>query len=61
MTEYLFDIYQDNLKAIFNKINKILDNCSTASNDKSDSYLNEADSNIKEADKIVRIYFNNLD
>jgi hypothetical protein len=53
MSEYLFDIYQDNIKAIFNKQNKLLDSLVAASSDKSDGLVNEADQNIKEAEKIV--------
>jgi ElaB/YqjD/DUF883 family membrane-anchored ribosome-binding protein len=58
MTEYLFDIYQDNLKSIFSKINKTLENINFVSNDKADSVITEAEANIKEADKIVKYSFN---
>jgi len=53
MSEYLFDIYQDNIKAIFNKQNKLLDSLSTASYEKSESLALEVEQNIKEAEKIV--------
>jgi hypothetical protein len=54
MTEYLFDIYQDNLKSIFTKVNKMIDNTNIVSNDKAETILSEADTSIKEADKIVK-------
>jgi exonuclease VII small subunit len=54
MSEYLFDIYQDNIKAIFNKQNKLLDSLMAASYEKGESIINEADQNIKEAEKIVK-------
>jgi hypothetical protein len=55
MSEYLFDIYQENIKAIFNKQNKLLDNMLNASSERGDAIVSEAEQNIKEAEKIVNI------
>ena len=53
MSEYLFDIYQDNIKTIFNKQNKLLDSLTNASFEKSECIVSEVEQNIKEAEKIV--------
>ena len=50
----LFDIYQENIKSVFSKILKILDNVDIYSSDKSEQSLNEADSHLKEAERIVK-------
>jgi hypothetical protein len=55
MTEYLFDIYQDNLKSVFTKVNKLLESTNVVSNEKAESVLSDADTQIKEADKIVSL------
>ncbi len=55
MSEYLFDIYQENIKTIFNKQNKLLDNMLTSSSEKGDAIASEAEQNLKEAEKIVSI------
>lgn len=54
MTE-LSNIYQDNIKIAFNRITKILDSLNTLSTDKSSELLSEADSHLKEAERLVRI------
>lgn len=51
----LFDIYQENIKSIFGKVLKTLDNIQIYSNEKAETALVEADSHLKEADRIVRL------
>ena len=53
MTE-LFEIYQENIKILFGKITRILDNVNTFSNDKIDQSLNEADAHVKEAERLIK-------
>lgn len=50
----LFDIYQDNIKILFGKINRILDNLSLYSNEKLEEALNEAETHIKESDRLIK-------
>lgn len=50
----LFDIYQDNIKNLFGKINRILDNLSLYSNEKLEEALNDAETHIKESDRLIK-------
>lgn len=49
----LFEIYQDNITSVFYQIGRILDNINLKSSDKSESLINEAETHIKEAERIV--------
>jgi hypothetical protein len=49
----LFDIYQENIKTLFHKISRILDNISINSSDKAELVLTEADSHLKESERLV--------
>jgi N-acetylmuramic acid 6-phosphate (MurNAc-6-P) etherase len=56
----LIDIYQDNIKTIFTRIHKILENVNILSEDKAQSAINEAENNLKEAERMVtlNVYIN---
>ena len=49
----LVEIYQDNIKTIFTRVGKLLDNLSSQSSDKSENTLIEAENSIREAERIV--------
>ncbi len=53
MTE-LFDIYQDNIKTVFSKLTKILENIPIYSNETTEKALQEADTHIKEAERLIK-------
>jgi predicted RND superfamily exporter protein len=53
MTE-LFEIYQDNIKILFGKITRILENANMYSSDKLDTSLTEADAHVKEAERLIK-------
>jgi hypothetical protein len=50
----LFEIYQDNIKILFGKITRILDNISLYTNDKVEQALNEAETHIKESERLIK-------
>lgn len=50
----LLDIYQDNIKNVFTKINRILDNLNMYSSDKCEIAINEADTHLKEAERLIK-------
>lgn len=50
----LVEIYQDNIKTIFNRIGKLLDNLANLSNDKTENTIREAENSIKEAERIIK-------
>jgi hypothetical protein len=54
----LFDIYQDNIKTVFSRITRILDNINTLSSDKAQIALDEAEVSLKEAERLVNINSN---
>ncbi len=49
----LVEIYQDNIKTIFTRIGKLLDNLSSQTTEKSENTLAEAENSIREAERIV--------
>lgn len=51
----LIDIYQDNIKMIFTRIGKLLENLNNNSTEKAENSLMEAENSLKEAERIVRI------
>jgi len=50
----LVEIYQENIKTIFTRIAKLIDNTSTQSSDKIENTITEADNSIREAERIVK-------
>ena len=49
----LVEIYQDNIKTIFTRVGKLLDNLSSQSSEKSENTIIEAENSIREAERIV--------
>lgn len=49
----LVEIYQDNIKTIFSRVAKLLDNLNTQSSEKSEHTITEAENSIREAERIV--------
>jgi hypothetical protein len=52
----LVEIYQDNIKTIFTRVGKLLDNLTNQSSEKTENTILEAENGIKEAERIVNIY-----
>lgn len=52
----LIDIYKENINTIFNRTGKILDNLSHLPNEKVADSISEAESGIREAERIVINY-----
>jgi hypothetical protein len=50
----LFEIYQDNIKNVFTKITKILNDINTVNPDKAEGMISDAENNIRDAEKLVR-------
>jgi hypothetical protein len=50
----LLDIYQENIKNVFSKISKILENLNMYSSEKAESAINEAEAHLKEADRLIK-------
>jgi vacuolar-type H+-ATPase subunit E/Vma4 len=51
----LIEIYQENIKTIYTRVGKLLDNINNQSSDKTDNTIIEAENGIKEAERIVKI------
>lgn len=51
----LFEIYQENIKTVFGKLTRILNSLSTLSTDKVEIGISEAETCIKEAERLVNI------
>jgi hypothetical protein len=51
----LFSIYEDSLNIVLKNISTIIENINNLSKDKTESALNDAHNNLKEADRIVII------
>ena len=49
----LVEIYLDNIKTIFTRVGKLLDNLSSQSLEKSENTIIEAENSIREAERIV--------
>lgn len=49
----IIEIYEDNLKILFSRLSKIFGNINIQSREQAKSSLSEAETNLKEADKIV--------
>lgn len=56
----LFSIYEDSLNIVLRNITIIIETMNNLSKEKTESALNDAHNNLKEAERIVKIYFLNL-
>ena len=51
----LFSIYEDSLNIVIKNVGKIMNSMNNLSKEKTESALNEAHNNLKEANRIVTI------
>jgi hypothetical protein len=54
----LFSLYEDSLNIVLKKITTVVENIPNLSKEKTESALEDANNNIKEADRIVTSYLN---
>jgi hypothetical protein len=52
----LFSLYEDSLNIVLRKITTVVENIPNLSKEKTESALEDANTNIKEAEKIVTTY-----
>lgn len=50
----LVEIYEDNIKTIFNRVGKLLDNMGSLPADKTENSIKDAENSLKEAERIVK-------